>query len=109
MEENSLKEINKEYAALIKEYFHERAEYVRKIEDCPSLLQSIWMTEDEFTSQVKARAGYLLDAIHEGRIIYDEGFLKKVIQQLKMELEAQGVRRMGKVWIWPVRRSKGLA
>lgn len=151
MEENSLKGLNNEYAALIKEYlgniknrvtgvllfgsvsrheelpfpqsdidmivvatdlssdFFERAEYVRKIENCPSLLQSIWMTEEEFIAQFKAGAGYLLDAIHEGRIIYDTGFLRKIIPQAKNELEAQGIRRIGSAWVWPVMRSKGIA
>lgn len=143
MEENSLMDLNNEYADLIKEYldkvknrvtgvllfgsvsrheelpfpqsdidmivvakdipsdFFERAEYVRKIENCPSLLQSIWMTEEEFIAQFKAGAGYLLDAIHEGRIIYDTGFLKKIIPQSKQELESRGIRRVGSAWVWP--------
>jgi predicted nucleotidyltransferase len=151
LEENSLKNLNNEYATLIKEYldniknkvtgvllfgsvsrceelpfpqsdidmivvakdlpydFFERAEFVRKIENCPSLLQSIWMTEDEFIAQFKAGAGYLLDAIHEGRIIYDTGFLKQIIPQSKQELEAKGIRRVGSAWVWPVIRSKGIA
>ena len=143
MEENSLRDLNNEYAGLIKEYldkvknrvtgvllfgsvsrheelpfpqsdidmivvakdipsdFFERAEYVRKIENSPSLLQSIWMTEEEFIAQFKAGAGYLLDAIHEGRIIYDTGFLKKTIPKSKQELEARGIRRVGSSWVWP--------
>ncbi|NJD78111.1 MAG: nucleotidyltransferase domain-containing protein [Candidatus Methanoperedens sp.] len=151
MEENSLKDINEEYAALIKEYlekvksrvtgvllfgsvarreelpfpqsdidmivvakdlpsdFFKRAELVRKIEDCPSLLQSIWMTEEEFISQLKAGAGYLLDAIYEGRIIYDTGFLRRIIPQAKSELEIQGIRRVGRAWVRPVKRAKGIA
>jgi predicted nucleotidyltransferase len=151
LEENSLKDLNNEYAALIKEYldniknkvtgvllfgsvsrreelpfpqsdidmivvakdlpcdFFERAEFVRKIENCPSLLQSIWMTEEEFIAQFKAGAGYLLDAIHEGRIIYDTGFLKQIIPQSKQELEAKGIRRVGSAWVWPIIRSKGIA
>jgi predicted nucleotidyltransferase len=151
LEENSLKDLNNEYAALIKEYlditkgrvtgvllfgsvsrheempfpqsdidmivvakdlpsdFYERAEYVRKIENCPSILQSIWMTEEEFIAQFKAGAGYLLDAIHEGKIIYDTGFLKKIIPQSKQELEAKGIRRVGNAWVWPITRSKGIA
>jgi len=150
LEENSLKDLNNDYAALIKEYldniknrvtgvllfgsvsrreelpfpqsdidmivvakdipsdFFERAEFVRKIENCPSLLQGIWMTEEEFIAQFKAGAGYLLDAIHEGRIIYDTGFLKKIIPQSIQELEAQGIRRIGSAWVWPVLRSKGI-
>jgi hypothetical protein len=144
LEESSLKDLNKEYAALIKEYldiikngvtgvllfgsvsrceelpfpqsdidmivvakdlpsdFFERSEYVRKIENCPSLLQSIWMTEEEFIAQFKTGAGYLLDAIHEGRIIYDTGFFKKIIPQSKQEIEVQGIRRVGTAWVWPV-------
>ncbi len=151
MEEDSLKDLNNEYVALIEEYldkiknrvtgvllfgsvsrheelpfpqsdidmiviakgipsdFFERADFVRKIENCPSLLQSIWMTEEEFIAQFKAGAGYLLDAIHEGRIIYDNGFLKKIIPQAKNELEAQGIRRVGNAWVWPVLRWKGIA
>lgn len=151
MEENSLKDLNEEYAALLKEYlekvknrvtgvllfgsvarreelpfpqsdidmivvakdlpsdFFQRAELVRKIENCPSLLQSIWMTEEEFISQFKAGAGYLLDAIHEGKIIYDRGFLRKIIPQAKHELEAKGIRRIGSAWVRPVKRLKGIA
>ncbi len=151
MENNSLKGLNEEYVALIKEYlekvkhsvtgvllfgsvarseelpfpqsdidmivvakdlpsdFFKRAELVRKIENCPSLLQSIWMTEEEFISQFEAGAGYLLDAIHEGRIIYDMGFLRKIIPQAKSELEIQGIKRVGSAWVWPIQRLKGIA
>lgn len=151
MENNSLKGLNEEYVALIKEYlekvkhrvtgvllfgsvarreelpfpqsdidmivvakdlpsdFFKRAELVRKIENCPSLLQSIWMTEEEFISQFEAGAGYLLDAIHEGRIIYDRGFLRKTIPQAKSELEIQGIKRVGSAWVWPIQRLKGIA
>ena len=150
MEENSLQNLNEEYASLLKEYlekvknrvtgvllfgsvarreelpfpqsdidmivvakdlpsdFFERAELVRKIENCPSLLQSIWMTEEEFISQFKAGAGYLLDAIHEGRIIYDMGFLRKIIPQAKSELQIEGIKRVGCAWVWPVMRLKGI-
>lgn len=145
MEENSLKGLNEEYAALIKEYlekikdkvtgvllfgsvarneelpfprsdidmivvakelpsnFFERAEMVRKIENSPSILQSIWMTEEEFMSQFKAGAGYLLDAIHEGRIIYDTGFLRKIIPQARREIKERGIMRVGGAWVWPVK------
>jgi hypothetical protein len=57
------------------------------------------MTEEEFIAQFKAGAGYLLDAIHEGSIIYDTGFLKRIIPQSKQELEAKGIRRVGNVLI----------
>ncbi len=129
MEEDSLKGLNDDYAVSrheelpfpqsdidmivvakdIPSDFFERAEFVRKIENCPSLLQSIWMNEEEFIGQFKAGAGYLLDAIHEGRIIYDTGFLKKIIPQARHELEAQGVKRIGNAWVWPVMRSKWIA
>lgn len=151
MENNSLKGLNEEYVALIKEYlekvkhrvtgvllfgsvarreelpypqsdidmivvakdlpsdFFKRAELVRKIENSPSLLQSIWMTEEEFISQFEAGAGYLLDAIHEGRIIYDMGFLRKIIPHAKSELEIQGIKRVGSAWVWPIQRLKGIA
>ena len=87
------------------DYF-ERAELVRKIENCPSLLQSIWMTEEEFISQWKAGAGYLLDAIHEGKIIYDTGFLRRIIPQAKNEIKLQGIQRVGSAWVWPVMKLK---
>ncbi len=151
MEENSLKDLNEEYAALIKEYlekvknrvtgvllfgsvarreelpfpqsdidmivvakdlpsdFFQRAEMVRKIENCPSLLQSIWMTEEEFISQFKAGAGYLLDAICEGRIIYDMGFLRRIIPQARNELKIKGIKRVGSAWVRPVKRVRGIA
>jgi len=67
------------------------------------------MAEEEFIAQFKAGAGYLLDAIHEGRIIFDTGFLKKIIPQSKQELEAKGIRRFGNAWVWPITRSKGIA
>lgn len=145
MEENSLKSLNEEYAALIKEYlgkiknkatgallfgslargqelpfpksdidiivvtielpkdFFERAEEIRRIENSPSIIQSIWMTEEEFLEQFKARAGYLLDAVQEGRIIYDLGFLKKTIPEARRELEEKGIRRVGRAWVWPIK------
>ncbi len=147
MEETSLKDLNKEYAILIKEYLEkirnkatgvilfgslargeelpfpksdidlivvakelpkdlfERAEAVRNIENFSPLIQSIWMTEGEFIEQFKARAGYLLDAIHDGRIIYDSGFLRKTIPRARHELRAQGIKRVGSAWIWPIKKA----
>lgn len=145
MEEFFLKDFNKEYATLIKEYlekiknkaigvilfgsvargnelpfpksdidlivvteelpndFFERAEVVRKIENSLSLIQSIWLTEKEFMEQFKARSGYLLDAIEDGVIIYDKGFLREAISEARSELKERGIKRVGRAWVWPIK------
>lgn len=83
----------------------ERAKYVRAIEKTPSIIQSIWMTEEELTDHIQARAGYILDMIHEGIIIFDRGFLKKRIEKARGEIEEKGIRRIGKCWVWDIKRA----
>lgn len=86
--------------------FFKRAEYVRNIEKGFSIIQSIWMTPKEFLDHIKARAGYILDAIHDGKIVYDrEGFMKRTIEEAKKELRERGVKRIDGCWIWPIKKA----
>jgi predicted nucleotidyltransferase len=90
--------------ALPKDLF-ERAVVVRKIEDSSSSIQSTWFTEEEFTQQLfKVKSGFVLDAIHDGIVIYDgQGFLKKIIPEAKRRLREQGIKRVGRAWVWPIK------
>lgn len=123
MGKTSLRNLNREYAALIQDChfpraigfncnckrtafrFIKRAESVREIENSPALIQSIWLTEREFIEQFKARAGYILDAIQDGIIIYDKGFLRKTIPSAKRELRRRGIKRVGRAWVWPIKKA----
>jgi predicted nucleotidyltransferase len=84
----------------------ERAEHVRGVEEAPSMFQSIWMTPTEFEEHIAAKAGHVLDAIHDGLIIFDkEGFLKRKLEDLKKELKRKSVRRINGAWVWPVKEA----
>ncbi|MEM2925052.1 MAG: nucleotidyltransferase domain-containing protein [Methanocellales archaeon] len=83
----------------------ERAKIVREIESSPALIQSIWLTEGEFLEQFKARTGYILDAIQDGIIIHDKGFLRKTIPKAKRELRKRGIKRVGSAWVWLVKKA----
>ncbi len=83
----------------------ERAELVRRIEDSPSIFQSVWMTPEESEEQLASKAGYLLDAVIEGVILFDpERYLERKREELKRELERKGVRKVNGAWVWPVKR-----
>lgn len=84
----------------------ERAELVRRIEGGPSIVQSIWMTPEDFEGHLEARAGYVLDAIHDGLILYDKaGFLKRRMEKTKEELRRREVKRIDGAWVWPLRKA----
>lgn len=53
------------------------------------------MTPKEFLDHTKARAGYILDAIHDGKIIYDKGgFMKRNIEEAKKKLKERRAKRI---------------
>lgn len=83
----------------------ERSELVRKIEGGPLPVQSIWMTPEDFEGHLASKAGYVLDAIHDGIVLYDEeGFLERKIKETKEELRRKSVRRIDGAWVWPIER-----
>jgi predicted nucleotidyltransferase len=84
----------------------ERAEFVRNLEECLSIIQTHWLTKEEFVEHLKAKSGYILDAIFEGKILYDgDQFLKTTIENARKELKERKIRRVGKCWVWPIKKA----
>lgn len=83
----------------------ERAKLIREIEEHPTIVQSIWMTPEEFEGHLTARAGHVLDAIHEGITIFDPtGFIDRKRREIKEELRRKGVKQIKGAWVWPLKR-----
>jgi len=61
------------------------------------------MTPDELSTHVRRRAGWVLDAVIYGRILYDpDGLLASTRKRLMEDLRRMGVRRVpGLGWVWP--------
>ena len=83
----------------------ERAEYVRKIEKSPSIVQSIWMTRGEFLEHVEAGSGYVLDAIFDGKLVFDRGSVNELVEKAKEIVKKKGIKRVGKCWVWNVKKA----
>jgi len=69
----------------------------------PSLIQPVLMTPGELNEHVKARAGWIMDALCDGIILYDpDGFVAAAKENLLRELREKGVKRTTVGWVWPI-------
>lgn len=76
---------------------------VRELE-LPSIIQAIYMTPEELESHIKSMAGWIINAMIDGIILYDTGnFLTGLRERLLKELEEKGVERTSYGWVWPIR------
>ncbi|MBI4701950.1 MAG: nucleotidyltransferase domain-containing protein [Deltaproteobacteria bacterium] len=72
--------------------------------DCPSRVDGVWMAPDELAGHVRAKAGYMLDALDEGVILFDrEGLLERTRTALGEELARRGVVKTERWWSFPLR------
>lgn len=85
----------------------ERAKLILELEkNTGGPIESIWMTPQEFKAHLDAKAGYVLDAIHDGKVLLDKkGFVKAQIERIKKELKRKGVKRVDGHWVWPIKRA----
>lgn len=76
---------------------------VRELE-IPSIIQAIYMTPEELESHIKSMAGWIINAMVDGIILYDTGnFLTGLRERLLKELKEKGVERTPYGWVWPIR------
>lgn len=65
---------------------------------CETEIQDLWVTPAEFHGLLAGRTGWLMDALHEGRVIYErEGFLSRAIEQFRLLVGREFVRQ-GRTW-----------
>lgn len=68
----------------------------------PGLVESIWMSKKEFTEAFEGLSGFILDALYEGIILYDEdGFLKNMRERLLKAIEKGIIERYRNFWRFP--------
>ena len=66
----------------------------------PKDVEAIWATPEEFDNMYKKRLGFILDALYEGIILFDEnGFLKKYKSLLQWEMFHGKITRRRGAWI----------
>ncbi len=70
----------------------------------PSRIQGIWLTTEDLKGYLAAKTGFILDAFDEGVIVWDpHGSLNRIRKRLFKELEAKGVRKTPRAWVWPIK------
>ncbi len=85
----------------LKERVLERLDHAR---DFPTRVDCIWMTPEELEGHVRAKAGYVLDAMDEGVILFDPGgLMARTREDLKAELARIGVVKTERWWSFPLR------
>ncbi len=65
------------------------------------LIQDIWVTPEELLDLIDGRAGFIMDALTEGYILYDEaGILRESKRYLKELMEKKKIVRWKGGWRW---------
>ena len=68
-------------------------------------IQAHWWTPKEMKEHVDSKFYLILDALDEGKIIYDPyNFLKELRKQLKKDLKEKGVIKTELYWQWPIKK-----
>jgi predicted nucleotidyltransferase len=84
----------------------DRVTFQKPIEGSAALgVNAIWHTPEEFIGLIDSKPGYFLDAVVEGKIVYDpSGFARKWRNRLVKDLKRRGVQRTDVGWEWPVKK-----
>lgn len=65
-------------------------------------IQAAWWTPEEMRKSVENKYYLVLDALDEGKILHDpNGFLEKMKQELKEDLNKKNVIKKDLYWRWP--------
>jgi hypothetical protein len=65
-------------------------------------IQDVWMTVPEFHDHLRAKAGYILDALADGLVLCERGQLLTTARtRLVDELQRRGIQRVNGCWVWP--------
>jgi len=68
----------------------------------PGLVESLWMSKKEFIDVFKGLTGFILDALYEGVILYDEdNFLHELRSRLFKAIEKGVIQRYKNFWRFP--------
>jgi predicted nucleotidyltransferase len=72
--------------------------------DFPTRVECVWMTPVELDGHVRAKAGYILDALDEGVALYDpRGIIAATTAAMREELARKGVVKTARWWSFPAR------
>lgn len=70
-----------------------------------SNIQALWWTSEEIKVNLREKIPLLLDALDEGKILYDEdNFLHKLRREMFLDLAKKGVIKTDMYWQWPIKK-----
>ncbi|MHA1439228.1 MAG: nucleotidyltransferase domain-containing protein [Promethearchaeota archaeon] len=68
-------------------------------------VQAIWWTSKELIINVNSKYYLILDALDDGKIIYDPtGLINELKEKLFKELKEKGVIKTDLYWQWPIKK-----
>ncbi|TFF88872.1 MAG: nucleotidyltransferase domain-containing protein [Promethearchaeota archaeon] len=68
-------------------------------------IQALWWTPKEMIKNVEDKYYLILDALDEGKILYDpNNLLQELKTKLKKELKKKGVIKKELYWYWPMKK-----
>lgn len=65
----------------------------------PARIQDIWMTPEELEDMVIAKTGFVVDALLEGKLLFDDGTAKAAREMLVQSLERLKIRKLEHGWM----------
>lgn len=70
-----------------------------------SNIQALWWTSEDIKVNLREKIPLLLDALDEGKILYDEdNFLHKLRREMFLDLAKKGVIKTDMYWQWPIKK-----
>ena len=65
----------------------------------PARIQDIWMTPEELEDMVIAKTGFVVDALLEGKVLFDDGTARAAREMLVQSLERLKIRKLEHGWM----------
>jgi len=70
-----------------------------------TIVQTLWWTPEEIKNRVKNKDFLILDALDEGKILFDpKGLLENLREELRDDLKKKGVIKTDLYWRWPLKK-----
>lgn len=83
-----------------------RREYISNLTNSVnSNIQTLWWTSEEIKENLEEKFHLLLDALDEGKILFDkDNFLHQLRKKMFLDLAKKGVIKTEMYWQWPIKK-----
>jgi len=83
-----------------------RREYISNLTNSVnSNIQTLWWTSEEIKENLEEKFHLLLDALDEGKILFDkDNFLHLLRKKMFLDLAKKGVIKTEMYWQWPIKK-----